>query len=109
MPNISIPVNDLRRYATEVADRLTARAADIVRSGHWVLGPSVAAFEAEFAAYCGVRHCIGVANGTDALEIALRALGVQAGDGVVVAANAAMYGTTAVLAIGAVPVSAKRP
>lgn len=106
MTAISIPVNDLRRYADETAAPLAQRAADVLRSGYYVLGPSVRDFEARFAGYCGAAHCIGLGNGTDALELALRAIGVEPGDGVVVAANAAMYGTTAVLAIGAVPLFA---
>jgi dTDP-4-amino-4,6-dideoxygalactose transaminase len=106
MSTIAIPVNDLARYAGQVSDSLAAQAAQVLRSGHYVLGPGVRAFEAEFAAYCGVPHCIAVGNGTDALELALRALGVVPGDAVMVAANAAMYGTTAVLAIGATPVFA---
>lgn len=74
---------------------------------HWyVMGEEVTRFEAAFAAYCGVPHCISLANGTDALELALRAAGVQAGDRVVLAANAGYYGSTAVRQIGAVPVYA---
>src|SRR5687767_10839167 len=94
----AIPVNSLLRHIAPIQDELTAAAAAVVRSGYFVLGPRVSAFEQEFAAYCGVKHCIGVANGTDALELSLKAIGVSAGDSVVVAANAAMYGTSAVLA-----------
>ena len=90
MPNIEIPVNDLARYADEVSSNLLAEASKVLRSGYYVLGPSVRAFEAEFAEYCQVAHCIGVGNGTDALEIALRALGLSRNDKVLVAANAAM-------------------
>ncbi|EJN00868.1 putative PLP-dependent enzyme possibly involved in cell wall biogenesis [Herbaspirillum sp. YR522] len=75
----------------------------VLSSGWLVLGPEVAQFEKAFAAYIGLGHCIGVANGTDAIELALRSLGVQAGDQVATVANAAMYTTNAVLAIGAVP------
>ena len=64
-------------------DALAERIAAVVRSGRYVLGPEVRAFEAEFAAYLGAAHCVGVANGTDALTIALRALGVRPGDDVV--------------------------
>lgn len=106
MQDATIPVNDLGRYSAQVASRLSALAAGVIASGHYVLGPNVTAFEGAFAQYCGTDHCVGVANGTDALEIALRAVGVEPGDAVVVAANGAMYGTTAVLAIGAVPVFA---
>lgn len=101
--DIRIPVNDLRRHATAFSAPLTATAQRVLERGHYVLGPEVAGFEAEFAAYCGVAHCVGVANGTDALELALRALGVAPGTVVAVAANAAMYATSAVLAIGAQP------
>jgi dTDP-4-amino-4,6-dideoxygalactose transaminase len=64
-------------------DALAARLAEVVRSGRYILGPEVEAFEREFAAYLGAEHCVGVANGTDALTIALRALGVGSGDEVV--------------------------
>jgi dTDP-4-amino-4,6-dideoxygalactose transaminase len=72
-------------------------------SGRYVLGAEVAAFEAEFATACGVAHAIGVASGSDALELALRAAGVTAGDEVATVANAAMYTTLAIRAIGARP------
>jgi dTDP-4-amino-4,6-dideoxygalactose transaminase len=63
-------------------DALAARLAEVVRSGRYILGPEVEAFERELAGYLGVGHCVGVANGTDALTIALRALGVAPGDDV---------------------------
>ena len=66
-------------YQAAIAERLS----EVARSGRYILGPEVDGFEREFAAYLGVEHCIGVANGTDALTIALRALGVRAGDEVV--------------------------
>ncbi len=106
MANPIIPINDLARHAAVMADDLSACARRVLDSGHFVLGPEVAGFEREFAEYCGARHGIGVANGTDALELSLRALGVRSGSRVVVAANAAMYGTTAVMAVGAEPVFA---
>ncbi|MBC7624591.1 MAG: DegT/DnrJ/EryC1/StrS family aminotransferase, partial [Aeromicrobium sp.] len=70
----------------------------------YVMGDEVRNFETAFAAYCGVSHCIGVANGTDALELALRAVGVARGDSVVLAANAGYYGSAAVRLIGATPI-----
>lgn len=101
-----IPVVSLPRRLAPLQGLLQATAAEIIAGGQYVLGAPVERFEAEFSAYCGVAHCIGVGNGTDALEIALKAVGVTAGDRVVLAANAAMYGTTAVLACGAQPVYA---
>src|ERR671919_419671 len=60
-------------------DRMSEAIGRVARSGRYILGPEVEAFEREFASYVGVRHCVGVANGTDALTIALRALGVRPG------------------------------
>lgn len=76
-----------------------------VIASHWyVLGNEVSSFEQEFAAYCGTSSCVSLANGTDALELGLRALDVGAGDPVMLAANAGFYGSTAVHAIGATPI-----
>lgn len=69
-----------------------------------MLGPEVEGFEQEFASYCEIAHCISVANGTDALELALRALGVGSGKCVATVANAGMYSTIATLLLGATPV-----
>lgn len=82
------------------------QAADrVVQRGWFVLGPEVQAFEEEFAAYCGGgRTCISVANGSDALALALAAIGVGSGDRVATCANAAMYATLAILSLGAHPV-----
>lgn len=104
MPPEAIPVNSLSRHIEPLKETLATAAAEVVGSGYYVLGPNVGAFESAFAAYCGVDHCISVANGTDALELSLRALGVANGDRVAVVANAAMYGTSAVLACGAEPI-----
>jgi dTDP-4-amino-4,6-dideoxygalactose transaminase len=71
---------------------------------HWyVLGEEVSGFESEFSQYIGVDHCVSMANGTDALEIALRSVGVEPGDFVVTVANAGFYSSTAIHAIGATP------
>ena len=64
-------------------ERIAERLAAVAGSGRYILGPEVAGFESEFADYLGVRHVVGVANGTDALTIALRALGVEPGDEVI--------------------------
>ena len=101
-----VPLNDLRRTSSGAAPELEAAFTRVLASGSFVLGQEVAAFEREFATYCGVAHCIGVASGSDALELALRAVGVGHGDEVVTVANAAMYSTLAILACGASPVYA---
>ena len=101
-----VPFNDLHRYAEVTADRLVAAADRVIRSGWYLLGPETTALEAAVAELTTVTGCVTVANGTDALEIALRSVGVEGGDEVVLAANAGGYATTACLAIGAVPVYA---
>lgn len=101
---LNVPVNALARHIAPLSPQLEKTAAEVIKSGYYVLGPNVKAFETEFASYCGVAHCVGVANGTEALELGLRSLGVTPGKVVAVVANAAMYGTTAVLACGAEPV-----
>ena len=85
-------------------DALAARLADVVRSGRYILGPEVSELEREFAAYLGVAHCVGVANGTDALTIALRALGVGEGDEVVMPSLTFYATAEAAVNAGAVPV-----
>ena len=87
-------------YQAAIAERL----AEVARSGRYILGPEVEGFEREFAAYLGVEHCIGVANGTEALTIALRALGVRAGDEVVLPSFTFYATAEAVVNAGAQPV-----
>lgn len=101
---MTIPVNSLQRHIQPLTERLADASRRVIESGYFVLGPHVQRFEQAFADYCGTTHAIGVGNGTDALELCLRALDVGAGDRVAVVANAAMYGTTAVLACGGTPV-----
>ena len=76
----------------------------MARSGRYILGPEVKAFEEAFAEYLGVRHCVGVANGTDALTIALRAVGVRPGDDVVLPSFTFYATAEAVVTVGARPV-----
>jgi dTDP-4-amino-4,6-dideoxygalactose transaminase len=73
-------------------------------SGHYILGPEVAAFESEFAAYCEASHCVGVANGLDALHLILRAMEIGAGDEVIVPTNTYIATWLAVSFSGATPV-----
>lgn len=101
---MNVPINDLQRAAVLAADEIQSAIGAVLSSGRYILGDEVAAFEREFATYCGVADCVSVASGSDALELALRAVGVNAGDEVVTVANAAMYATLAITAIGARPV-----
>lgn len=99
-------INDLSRHTQPMQAALNAAIGRVLQSGWFVLGPEVKAFEEEFAAYCGIAHCVSLANGTDALELALRALGIGRGKTVLTVANAGMYSTVAILAAGATPVYA---
>jgi dTDP-4-amino-4,6-dideoxygalactose transaminase len=92
-----VPVAELEHALRGAIERVLA-------SRHYVLGKEVDAFEHAFAEYCGARRCIGVGNGTDALELALRALGIGRGSRVATVANAGYYTCTALDAIGAEPV-----
>ncbi|MGQ0838786.1 DegT/DnrJ/EryC1/StrS family aminotransferase [Actinokineospora sp.] len=93
----------LAEYEKERDDILDA-VDTVFRSGKLVLGPSVDAFEREFAAYNGVAHCVGVDNGTNAIVLGLRAIGVGRGDEVITVSNTAAPTVVAIDAIGATPV-----
>jgi aminotransferase EvaB len=92
-----------REYESERKDILDA-VETVFSSGRLVLGPSVSSFEAEFAGYHGVSHCVGVDNGTNAIRLALQALGVGAGDEVITVSNTAAPTVLAIDAAGATPV-----
>jgi dTDP-3-amino-2,3,6-trideoxy-4-keto-D-glucose/dTDP-3-amino-3,4,6-trideoxy-alpha-D-glucose/dTDP-2,6-dideoxy-D-kanosamine transaminase len=107
MPPDPIPLNDLKRQTDSLAAELRAASERVLASGWFVLGPEVKVFEHEFAQYCGVEHCVALANGTEALELALRAAGIGPGDQVATVANAGGYSSSAIRAVGAVPVYAE--
>ena len=85
-------------------DQIKARVLEVIDRGRFILGPEVQGFEAELASYLGVRHVAGVANGTDAITIALRALGIEPGDEVVVPSFTFYATAEAVATTGATPV-----
>jgi len=99
-----IPLVDLQAAHAEVAEEIELGFKRILANTAFIGGDEVAAFEREFAAFSGVAHCVGVANGTDALELALRAAGVRAGDEVILPANTFIATAEAVARIGATPV-----
>ena len=100
----NIPLVDLGRQHAEVADAVRAGLERVMGNTSFVLGPDVAEFEAAYAAFSGVRHCVGVANGTDALEMAVRAIGIGPGDEVIVPTNSFIASALAVVRAGATPV-----
>ncbi len=101
---MTVSLFDTADLVAELRPQLDRRLLEVVESARFILGPEVEAFETEFAEYLGVEHVVGVANGTDALVIALRALGVERGDDVVVPSFTFYATAEAVAAIGARPV-----
>lgn len=100
----TVPVVDLARRAAASEPELSRAIADVLASGVFLLGPQTEAFEAEFAAFCGRRHAVAVASGTEALRLALRVMGIEPGDEVIVPAMTAVPTAAAVVAAGGVPV-----
>jgi dTDP-3-amino-3,4,6-trideoxy-alpha-D-glucose transaminase len=98
--NVPLFASSLERHHPALAEA----AERVIAGGRYILGPEVQAFEREFADYLGVRHCVGVANGTDALAIALRALGVGPGDEVVLPSYTFYATAEATVDVGAIPV-----
>ena len=87
MTNPPIPLVDLKAQREEIAHLVEPGFADVLENCSFIGGPAVGEFEQRFAEYCGTAHCVGVANGTDAIEIALRALDIGHGDDVIIPAN----------------------
>jgi dTDP-4-amino-4,6-dideoxygalactose transaminase len=100
----AIPFLDLRAAYEELHDELQDAYTRVMASGTYILGAEVTAFEEEWAAYCGVKHCVGVGSGLDALHLALRAMGIGPGDEVIVPSNTFIATWLAVSQSGALPV-----
>ena len=103
---MAVPLMELQGQWAELLPRAKQALIDVVDSGRYILGPQVKAFEEEAAAALGVAHGIGVANGTDALALALRAVGVERGDEVICPSYTFYATAEAIAAVGAVPVFA---
>lgn len=101
---MTIPLVDLVAQYRSIKDEMDQAVLAVMESGKFILGPNVTALEQEMASYLGVRHAIGVASGTDALIIALRALQIGPGDQVIVPAYSFFATAGAVLTVGAEPV-----
>ncbi len=95
---------DLKAPYLELQAEIDAAVARQMASGWYILGPEVEAFEAEFAAFAGAAHCVGLGNGLDALVLALRALDIGPGDEVIVPSNTYIATWLAVSQVGATPV-----
>ncbi|TFD79437.1 DegT/DnrJ/EryC1/StrS family aminotransferase [Cryobacterium fucosi] len=101
---MKVPFLDLAAQQAEIADEVLPTWQAQFTSAAFIGGPEVAAFEREYAAYIGVEHCVGVANGTDAVELALRAVGIRPGDEIIIPVNTFIATAEAATRIGAVPV-----
>ncbi|MGO4689570.1 DegT/DnrJ/EryC1/StrS family aminotransferase [Glaciibacter sp. 2TAF33] len=99
-----VPFLDLVAQQAEIADEVLPIWRAQFTSAAFIGGSEVATFEREYAAYIGVRHCVGVANGTDAVELALRAVGIRPGDEVIIPVNTFIATAEAATRMGAVPV-----
>ena len=99
-----ILINDLSRHSRSLEADIRQAIDRVIASGWYILGSECSGFEREFANYCGTAFCVGVANGTDALELGFRAVGLTAGKRVASVANAGFYTSAALHAVGATPV-----
>jgi dTDP-4-amino-4,6-dideoxygalactose transaminase len=101
---MKVPILNLTRQYRAIKDEIDAAIQRVLNSGRFILGPEVEAFEAEIAEYLGVEHAIGVASGTDALLLSLKALGVGPGDGVIIPSFTFFATAGAVVNAGATPI-----
>jgi dTDP-4-amino-4,6-dideoxygalactose transaminase len=101
---VKVPFLDLKPAHDALREELAAAVRRVMDSSQYVLGPEVEAFEQEFADFCGTRHCVGVGNGMQAIELVLRALGIGAGDEVVTVSHTAFPTVAAITATGATAV-----
>jgi dTDP-4-amino-4,6-dideoxygalactose transaminase len=101
---MKVPFLDLKAPYAELKSEFDAAFSRVMESGWFVLGDELRAFEAEFAAYCGARHCVGVGNGLDALHLILRAMKIGEGDEVIVPSNTYIATWLAVSYTGATPI-----
>ncbi len=101
---MTILFNDFKKQYQAKKDEFDGAIKTVLESGYYILGPKVAEFEKEFSGYIGSKYAIGVANGLEALQIGLMALGIGAGDEVITTSHSAVASSLAIIAVGAKPV-----
>src|SRR5262245_65770397 len=101
---MTIPFVDLRAHSAAIRQEISAAIEGAIEDGQYILGDQVAAFEHSFAGFCGARHGVGLGNGTEALHLTLRAIGIGPGDEVITAANTFIATALAIAYTGATPV-----
>ena len=104
MPAPDIPLIDLQAQYRSIKEEINRAIQRVLDHGQFILGPEVEALEHEFATYCGTRHAVAVASGTDALELSLRAFGIGPGDDVITTALSFFATGSSIAALGATPV-----
>lgn len=103
-PSVSVPFVDLKTQYAHIADEVNKGVLDVLGACDFILGAKVKAFEKDFALYCGASYAVGVSSGTDAIHLALRALGIGEGDEVITQANTFIATVLAISYTGAKPV-----
>jgi dTDP-4-amino-4,6-dideoxygalactose transaminase len=98
-----VPFFDLQRQYRRIEEEVLSATKSVYKKGHFILGEEVSAFEKEFAQYCGVRYGVGVGSGTDALYLAMKAVGIGKGDAVITVANSFIATALAISFTGATP------
>ena len=101
---IKVPFVDLKAQHEMLAKEMSEAMYRVIKRSWFILGPELEAFEEEFAAYCGVNHCVGVGSGTEALHLALRACGIGPGDEVITVSQSFIATALAITWTGAIPV-----
>ena len=106
MQKMKIPFVDLKAQYLSIKEDIDKAIQDVIDQSSFIGGAAIKQFESAFASYVGVKHCIACGNGTDSIEILLRAMNISAGDEVIVPANSWISTSEAVSGMGAIPVFA---
>src|SRR5271165_1651954 len=99
-----VPLFDLKTQFQSLREEIHEAIDGVLENAHYILGPAVSAFEADFAAYCSVNHAVGVNNGTNAIQLALLAAGIGPGDEVITVPHTFIATVAAIRYTGATPV-----